>query len=407
MKKIMPLLSLLFLLTSCSPNNPYEGKFSNEINILTSEDESKVVEQIISEYNSNHSEKIKYSLTKVKSDEKDVDKHFDLNSFSLIYTYPSSYSAIDVSKYEPVSNDYVRDIKNNYPLASYDVDPSSDEIKIFPTELVSNYYLYYDTRYIKEESKSLESVLNKAKSLNKEVIIPFLNSNFINSFFMSKDTCGMDSMSYQISKEGNAIYNTNWDNENGVKLASYLSSTINPLYNDGTLSVSSQMIIDESSKDRCIAYIGGAHMYEYVKNIHKDFSITKLPSFSFDGKEAQMSSFSYSKGYVVNKNKTAEEIESAMALASLLTNEESQLKRFEILGVTPTNKQALKSKRYISKANELNKAIELQQEYSVSTDKSVEERYWNVGKDIATHIFLNDIEDWNYYLKTQMDSLRN
>ena len=148
-------------------------------------------------------------------------------------------------------------------------------------------------------------------------------------------------------------------------------------------------------------------MYEYVKNIHKDFSITKLPSFSFDGKEAQMSSFSYSQGYVVNKNKTAEEIESAMALASLLTNEESQLKRFEILGVTPTNKEALKSKRYISKANELNKAIELQQEYSVSTDKSVEERYWDVGKDIASHIFLNDIEDWNYYLKTQMDSLRN
>ena len=70
MKRIMPLFSLLFLLTSCSPNNPYEGKFSNEINILTSEDESKVVEQIISEYNSNHSEKIKYSITKVKSDEK-------------------------------------------------------------------------------------------------------------------------------------------------------------------------------------------------------------------------------------------------------------------------------------------------------------------------------------------------
>ena len=30
-----------------------------------------------------------------------------------------------------------------------------------------------------------------------------------------------------------------------------------------------------------------------------------------------------------------------------------------------------------------------------------------VGKDIATHIFLNDLEDWHYYLKTQMDSLRN
>ena len=85
-----------------------------------------------------------------------------------------------------------------------------------------------------------------------------------------------------------------------------------------------------------IAGVNGSWNAEYIKGIWgEDYRAVKLPTYTLKGEQVQMGSFSGYKMVGVNANSANPEW--AAAFAAYITNEENQLKRFQVTGETPSN----------------------------------------------------------------------
>lgn len=358
MKRIYALLPVL-LLVSCSTSNFYQGRFKSPISIVASADEEIVINATIDKYNSNSEEIIDCS-TSSKKDFSTVQN--DISSFSIYSSSVLSKKEYKINEAEPLSQEYLKRIKDNtVNSVNYDED------NIFPASIIPELILYYDDRYLNDQDiTSIESIISKADKLDKKFNLNISNSVVTCAFLLAKE----NSLSFTYDNDGKAIYETSSDGET-------------------------------------IAFIGSTAYYSDLKKVHPHFKAAKLPSFIVSNKTYNMKSLSYTYGFYVNKNKTLEEKESAMALASLLIDEESQLTRYEKTGLIPVNKSALKNDRFTSKASDLDFAIQELVEHSNFIDeKCIGERGYEVIRNIGVHIRDNDVSDWSSFLKTQMDILR-
>ena len=393
MKRIYALLPVL-LLASCSTSNFYQGRFKSPISIVASADEEIVINATIDKYNSNSKEIIDCS-TSSKKDFSAVQN--DISSFSIYSSSVLSKKEYKINETEPLSQEYLKRIKDNtVNSVNYDED------NIFPASIIPTLVLYYDDRYLNDQDiTSIESIISKADKLDKKFNLNISVSVVTCAFLLAKD----NSLSFTYDNDGKAIYETSLDDKESVSIVSYLSNLFNT--NSDTCFDFINDIFEDSSDGNTIAFIGSTAYYSDLKKIHPHFKAAKLPSFIVSNKTYNMRSLSYTYGFYVNKNKTLEEKESAMALASLLIDEESQLTRYEKTGLIPINKSALKNDRFTSKASDLDFAIQELVEHSNFIDeKCIGERGYEVIRNIGVHIRDNDISDWSSFLKTQMDILR-
>lgn len=393
MKRIYALLPVL-LLVSCSTSNFYQGRFKSPISIVASADEEIVINATIDKYNSNSEEIIDCS-TSSKKDFSTVQN--DISSFSIYSSSVLSKKEYKINEAEPLSQEYLKRIKDNtVNSVNYDED------NIFPASIIPELVLYYDDRYLNDQDiTSIESIISKADKLDKKFNLNISVSVVTCAFLLAKD----NSLSFTYDNDGKAIYETSLDDKESVSIVSYLSNLFNT--NSDTCFDFINDIFEDSSDGNTIAFIGSTAYYNDLKKIHPHFKAAKLPSFIVSNKTYNMKSLSYTYGFYVNKNKTLEEKESAMALASLLIDKESQLTRYEKTGLIPVNKSALKNDRFTSKASDLDFAIQELVEHSNFIDeKCIGERGYEVIRNIGVHIRDNDISDWSSFLKTQMDILR-
>lgn len=393
MKRIYALLPVL-LLVSCSTSNFYQGRFKSPISIVASADEEIVINATIDKYNSNSEEIIDCS-TSSKKDFSTVQN--DISSFSIYSSSVLSKKEYKIDEAEPLSQEYLKRIKNNtVNSVNYDED------NIFPASIIPELILYYDDRYLNDQDiTSIESIISKADKLDKKFNLNISNSVVTCAFLLAKE----NSLSFTYDNDGKAIYETSLDDKESVSIVSYLSNLFNT--NSDTCFDFINDVFETSSDGETIAFIGSTAYYSDLKKVHPHFKAAKLPSFIVSNKTYNMKSLSYTYGFYVNKNKTLEEKESAMALASLLIDEESQLTRYEKTGLIPVNKSALKNDRFTSKASDLDFAIQELVEHSNFIDeKCIGERGYEVIRNIGVHIRDNDVSDWSSFLKTQMDILR-
>ena len=393
MKRIYALLPVL-LLASCSTSNFYQGRFKSPISIVASADEEIVINATIDKYNSNSEEIIDCS-TSSRKDFSTVQN--DISSFSIYSSSVLSKKEYKIDEAEPLSQEYLKRIKNNtVNSVNYDED------NIFPASIIPELILYYDDRYLNDQDiTSIESIISKADKLDKKFNLNISNSVITCAFLLAKE----NSLSFTYDNDGKAIYETSLDDKESVSIVSYLSNLFNT--NSDTCFDFINDVFETSSDGETIAFIGSTAYYSDLKKVHPHFKAAKLHSFTVSNKTYNMKSLSYTYGFYINKNKTLEEKESAMALASLLIDEESQLTRYEKTGLIPVNKSALKNDRFTSKASDLDFAIQELVEHSNFIDeKCIGERGYEVIRNIGVHIRDNDISDWSSFLKTQMDILR-
>lgn len=409
MKKSVLFITLSFLITSCSLSTPpYEGRFTLPITMAATKKEKEAILSIVNKYNNNHLDKIDVEIDVKDYFYKDKNTQVleDLLSYSLIST--NLISLTDViynnlsSEIDPI---YIDSIRENY-LYAVKEHSINNNINGFPYSTQPFVVLYYDPSiYDQNDIKSLETMLRKAEENNKYIVFPVNNSLINSSLFMGDNALGPDSVSYNKDEEGNVVYNTNWDNEKGVEMCSYLSKMLSSYYKKSIIDPSTYTVFN--SDDNISAYIGLSITYDEVINYHPSFKVAVLPSFQINNVSYQMSSIAVSRGFVVNNSKTKEEQSSAMALGSLLTTSESQLELFKVTNLTPSNTNATKSKDFMDNASELQIVLAEQSLNSFSETMHFEDKFYTVLESIGNHILLNDISDWSSFLKNQMDALRS
>ena len=231
----------------------------------------------------------------------------------------------------------------------------------YPMTADNGYFLYYDKSVLSEEDvQTLDSILAKANEAGKKVFMDVSNGWYIASFFLGAGcTLGLDE---------NGKQTCDFNNEAGVATGEAIRAfTADPAFLTGDDSVLTGGMGDTI----CAGVSGTWNAAAIQEKLGENYAACKLPTFTLNGEQVQMSSFIGTKLIGVN-TQTAHPVE-AMMLAEFLTNEEAQQLRFEMREIGPSNSNVAASEEV--QANIALAALAEQSQYGVS-QKYVLGNFW-------------------------------
>ncbi len=232
---------------------------------------------------------------------------------------------------QPISNSYTMDVRGENVAASVEAATINGTLYAYPMTADNGYFMYYDKSiYTEEDVKSLDAMIEKAKASNTKIAFELANAWYLYSFFQG---AGYDCY---VNEDG--ITNTcNWNAAGGTDVAQAIidyvkGGVFEPSESDGASVTGVQ-------DGTYSAIINGTWSASAVKDAWgENYGACKLPTFTCGGKQVQMSSFSGCK--LIGVNAYSKNPAWAMLLAEFLTNEESQVARFEARGLGPSNIKA-------------------------------------------------------------------
>ena len=231
----------------------------------------------------------------------------------------------------------------------------------YPMTADNGYFLYYDKSVLSEEDvQTLDGILAKANEAGKKVFMDVSNGWYIASFFLGAGcTLGLDE---------NGKQTCDFNNEAGVAAGEAIRAfTADPAFLTGDDSVLTGGMGDTI----CAGVSGTWNAAAIQEKLGENYAACKLPTFTLNGEQVQMSSFIGTKLIGVN-TQTAHPVE-AMMLAEFLTNEEAQQLRFEMREIGPSNSNVAASEEV--QANIALAALAEQRQYGVS-QKYVLGNFW-------------------------------
>lgn len=270
---------------------------------------------------------------------------------------------------------------------SVDACKADGKLYAYPMTADNGYFLYYDKSVVSEEQvKTLDGILEAAKTAGKKVVINMKEPWYMAGFFVGAGcTIGRD-------ENGKQVCDLN--NETGVKVGEALRQIVaHPSFLNGDDSV-----FDANIGTSAVAGITGAWKADSaIEKLGDNYAATKLPTFTVDGKQVQMGSFAGYKQIGINK-KTKFPVD-AMELAEWLTNEDNQMLRFKERALGPSNIKAAESAEV--KANQALAALSAQSAYAVS-QAEISDDFWLPAKAYAETLVSKDTSK---SVKQQLDEM--
>ena len=257
----------------------------------------------------------------------------------------------------------------------------------YPMTADNGYFLYYDKSVISEEqAKTLDGILEAAQAAGKKMFMDVSNGWYIASFFMGAGgKLGLDDAGNQTC---------DFNNEKGVAAGEAIKAfTAHSAFMTGD-----DAILTGGIGDTIAAGVSGTWNASAIKEkLGDNYAATKLPTFTMNGEQVQMASFS---GYkLMGVNTLTAFPEEAMALAEWLTNVESQIKRFEVRALGPSNIKAAQSEAV--QANVALAALAAQSEFAFP-EKDVRGNYWSPAEAFGTTM---EAKDYSKDVKTLLDEM--
>jgi arabinogalactan oligomer/maltooligosaccharide transport system substrate-binding protein len=259
--------------------------------------------------------------------------------------------------------------------SSIDAATIDGSLYAYPMTADNGYFLYYDKSVLSaDDVKTLDGILAKCGSSNKKVFMDVSNGYYIASFFVGAGlVLGLDENDKQIC---------DWDNDKGVAVGEAIKTfTADPAFLTGDDNV-----LKGGIGTTIAAGVSGIWNSTDIQEILGDnFAATKLPTFTVDGQQVQMGGFAGFKLVGVN-SQTQAPIE-AMGLAEFITNEESQMKRYNERQQGPSNLKAAASPEV--QANVPLAALGEQYAFCIS-QKDVLGSYWAPAEAFGTALEAKD-----------------
>ena len=391
MNKIV-LTSLLVLgLVSCSPSthNSSSSSFNNRatINILTSKDEKKFLSSFL------NLDSYEYILN--LDTEKEDDIVYDI-------VYRTSYN-INPSEY--VVNEQFS-LYSTFSRECFSVDNNTYG---YPTSNMGNIFvLLYDSSLLGENDiKSFENILSASERTNTKGYLGFNDGVNTNMFFTTDEGLGRNSISYT-KTDNNVVYNCSWDSEIGVGIFEYITNLFSSYYKDGYIQIPSSDGLEPGLKEKYISWsLTHYSMLDEMIKVNSNLKLAKIPTFRYDGIDHNPVVFSVSQGYFVSSLSSS--IDASKDVATMLVNDNTQKGRYDYLGVIPTSLALLNDTQFIDSMDENDKEILKQIDYSIPTNKAVEDSYYSVAREIGSVMFtgLDDCYDDYYdFLNEMINKLR-
>ncbi len=207
----------------------------------------------------------------------------------------------------------------------------------YPATADNGYFMFYNKAYFTEEDvKSFNTMLEVAAAANAKVSFNMSNGWYIYSFFKG---AGLE---MYVTEDGVTNY-CNWNATDtpitGAQVVeALLEIAKSPAYTDAN----SDNFVAGIKDGSIIAGVDGAWNAKAAEEAWgENYAAVKLPTYKVADQDVQMASFAGFK--LVGVNAYSENVGDAMDFAAFMTNEESQISRFEIRGQGPSNLNAAAS----------------------------------------------------------------
>ena len=375
MKKVISVLLATLMLVSvcvCGANAEAEAV---HLKVWGSQVDQDLLKELCEKFASQHPEKsweFEYGVV----GEADAQARYleDPSAAADVFSYPDDQiiTLVQADALYEVTRNHETIVAAN---AAGTIDAASYEGVLYgyPMTADNGYYLYYDKSVLSEEDvQTLDGILAAANAAGKQVHMDVSNGWYLASFFLGNGcTLTLDSDGKQICDFNSAA---------GLEAA----EAIRAFCNDPAFITGDDSVLQGGIGDSICAGVSGPWTSAAIKEkLGDNFGAAKLPTFTCGGKQVQMGSFLGCKVLGVN-TQTAYPVE-AMELAEFLTSEESQLRRFELLGYGPSNINAAASPAVA--ADPALTALAAQSSYAIS--QHVLGAYWTpaeaFGAELEAH----------------------
>lgn len=207
----------------------------------------------------------------------------------------------------------------------------------YPETAGNGYFLYYNSSYFTDEDvKSFDKILEIAAASGKKVAMDFSSGWYIYSFFKG---AGLELECNEDGVTNHCNWNATDTDITGEQVAQAMLAVAQ---HDGFINCTDSLFLSGIEDGSIVAGVNGAWNASYVEDAFGDnYAAVKLPEYTVGGRQVQMCSFA---GYkLVGVNAYTQNPQWAMRLARRITNEQNQLRRFEVTGECPSNINAAKS----------------------------------------------------------------
>lgn len=319
----------------------------------------------------------------------------DIHNAADVFSMPDDqlYSMIAGGALSPVVNQ--DEVKNaNLEEAVYAAS-YGDVLYAYPYSADNGYFLYYDKAYFTQEDvQTLDRILEVAAANDKKMSMEFDSGWYLYSFF------GNTGLEFGINDDGVTNY-CNWNSTEGkIKGVDIARALLDVTQNPGFMAQPDSEFLAGVASGEVIAGISGVWNAVAIQEAWgADYGACKLPTYTVNGEQVQMASFT---GYkMMGVNAYSKHLGWAHKLADWLTNEQNQTLRFEERSQGPSNKNAAASDA-VAAVPAISAVIE-QSQYGVL--QRVGNSYWDACTKFADIIAAGNPD--NVSLQDLMDNLAN
>lgn len=312
----------------------------------------------------------------------DVEAAADVFAFASdqIYDLVNAGALADLQDYEEAfvrypgkTLDEIKSANSESSVAAATVDGS---FYAFPMAGDNSYFLYYDSSVISEEdAKCWDTILDAAQACGKKAGM-ILSSGWYNAAFFYGAGFTTD-----LNADGTTAMDWNGTSPEGYTGVQVVQSMLDIAGHPAFMPIADGDTANQIASGSLCAVVSGSWDALAAQQAFGDgYAATRLPDFVIDGERVPMkSAFGYK---FIGVNEYSENIGWAVLLAEYLTNETSQIARFEARQIGPTNLNAVATDEV--QANYAIAAVIAQSEYGVI--QKAGGKYWDPVKTFGERV---------------------
>lgn len=397
-KKLIALLvvvalvfSALFVLTACD-NSRRITIWVSEVEGMKTLTEEQVAKFI--EANPEYADKYDIVVEGISESNSASQMSTDVKNGADIYCFAQDQLArlIQAGALSEITGKAADAIKADNDAGAVNAASQGGKIYCFPITSDNGYFMFYDKSVVSEDHiGKLEDIITDVVSAGKIFAMETETSAwYVASFFFatgchSNWTKSADGKSF-------ASLDDDFNSANGI----ISMKAMHKLTSLGEANYKSSSDASEFSKGAAVL-VSGTWAAKDVKTILGDnMGVAKLPTFTVDGKEYQMGSYSGNKLMGVKPHSNAQKQAFCQNLAAYLSGEECQMDRFESQGWGPSNKNAQANDAV--KADPALVALAAQNVYATPQGQ-IHGGWWDVAKLLGTESKKDTVADYEAALK--------
>lgn len=223
------------------------------------------------------------------------------------------------------------DVKNRNTPASVDAATMDGKLYAYPLTADNGYFMFYDKSFFTEDDvKSLDTMMKKAADAGKKVSMDVANGWYLYSFYAGAG------LNLGLADDGvNTV--CNWNEAPGADVT---QAVIDICKNPGFIALKDEEFTGKLKDGTLVAGVNGTWRANDAAEVWGDnYAACKLPTYTLNGEQVQMASFSGFK--LIGVNPHSANVGAAMLLADFVTNEENEGLRFKERTQGPSNINAL------------------------------------------------------------------